>query len=76
MARKTLGLADHTPIPKGLRLPISGNAQKARVRLSKLHARIANIRQEGLHKLTSWLRRRFHRVLVKELKVGGMEKNR
>ncbi len=72
---KTKARPDHTPIPKGLRLLISGNAKKARFRLSKLHARIANIRQDALHKLRSDLTQRFHPIAIEELNVRGMLKN-
>jgi putative transposase len=74
-AKKMLGFADHAPIPKGVRLPVSENAKKARARLSRLHARIANIRQDALHKLTSNLTRRFHTIAIEDLNVRGMLKN-
>jgi len=51
-------------------------SSKGPEKLARLHARIANIRQDGLHKLTSRITRRFHPILVDELKVGGMVKNR
>jgi len=74
-AKKMLGFADHAPIPKGVRLPVSENAKKARARLSRLHARIANIRADALHKLTSDLTRRFHTIAIEDLNVCGMLKN-
>jgi len=54
----------------------SANRNKARRRLGRLHARIANIRQDALHKLTSDLTRRFHTVAIEDLNVRGMLKNR
>ncbi|MHB1286579.1 MAG: RNA-guided endonuclease InsQ/TnpB family protein [Leptospirales bacterium] len=69
------GLSLRQAIPKGVRLPVSENAKKARTRLSRLHARIANIRQDALHKLTSDLTRRFHTIAIEDLNVRGMLKN-
>ena len=53
----------------------SANRAKARMRLARLHARIANIRQDALHKLTSDLTRRFHTIAIEDLNVRGMLKN-
>jgi len=74
-AKVKLGLAANASIPRGVRLPVSENAKKARARLSRLHARIANIRQDALHKLTSNLTRRFHTIAIEDLNVRGMLKN-
>nr|WP_249419394.1 transposase [Hydrogenophilus thiooxidans] len=54
----------------------SSNRRKARAKLAKLHARIANIRQDALHKLTSSLTRRFHTIVIEDLNVRGMMANR
>ncbi len=75
-AKAKLGLAANAPIPKGLRLPVSENAKKARATLSRLHARIANIRKDALHQLTSEITRRFHTACIEDLNVRGMLKNR
>ncbi|WP_414039404.1 RNA-guided endonuclease InsQ/TnpB family protein [Acidithiobacillus sp. M4-SHS-6] len=75
-AKAKAGLSHRQPIPKGMRLPVSENAKKARARLSRLHARIANIRSDSLHKLTSDLARRFHTIGIEDLNVRGMLKNR
>jgi putative transposase len=75
-AKVKLGLGANAPIPKGVRLPVSENAKKARAKLSRLHARIAHIRQDALHKLTSDLTRRFHTIGIENLNVRGMLKNR
>ncbi len=53
----------------------SANRHKAKQKLAKLHARIANIRQDSLHKLTTDLTRRFHTIGIEDLKVSGMVKN-
>lgn len=54
----------------------SANRRKAKMKLAKLHARIANIRTDALHKLTSDLTRRFHTIAIEDLNVRGMVKNR
>ncbi len=54
----------------------SSNRQKAKMKLARLHARIANIRSDALHKLTSDLTRRFHTIGIEDLNVRGMLANR
>jgi putative transposase len=54
----------------------SRNRQKTKARLARLHVRIANIRRETLHKLTTDLTRRFHTIGVEDLHVRGMMSNR
>lgn len=54
----------------------SANRRKARARLARLHARMANIRGDALHKLTSELTRRFHTIAIEDLDVRGMVRNR
>ena len=55
---------------------LSTNREKARRKLARLHARIANIRQEGLHQLTTSLARRFSIIGIEDLNVRGMLRNR
>jgi len=54
----------------------SASRHKAKQKLARLHARIANIRQDSLHQLTTDLTRRFHTVGIEDLNVSGMVKNR
>ena len=54
----------------------SKNREKARRKLARLHARIANVRSDALHRLTTDLTRRFHTIGIENLNVGGMQKNR
>lgn len=70
------GLNKNQPIPKGRRIPLSSNAQKTAKKLAKLHARIANIRSDAMHKLTTDLTRRFSTIAIEDLNVSGMIKNR
>ena len=54
----------------------SANRKKAKAKLAKLHARIAAIRSDALHQLTTSLARRFHTIGIEDLNVRGMVKNR
>ena len=54
----------------------SRNRATAKARLAKLHARIADIRRDSLHQLSSNLTRRFHLIGIEDLNVKGMLGNR
>ncbi len=54
----------------------SNNRDKARLRLAKLHLRIANVRRDAVHKATSWLARTKSAIVVEDLNVQGIRKNR
>jgi putative transposase len=54
----------------------SRNREKAKRKLARLHYRIANIRNDSLHKLTSDVTRRFHTVCIEDLNIRGMMRNR
>lgn len=54
----------------------SANRKKAKGKLAKLHARIAAIRTDALHQLTTNLTRRFHTIGIEGLNVRGMMKSR
>lgn len=54
----------------------SANRRKAVRKLAQLHARIVNLRQDALHKLTTSLVRRFTVIGIEDLHVKGMVKNR
>lgn len=45
-------------------------------RIARLHARVANARRDGLHKLTSDLVRTYGTIVVEDLNVAGMLANR
>lgn len=53
----------------------SSNRKKAKIKLAKLHARIAFIRSNALHQFTTDLTRRFHTIGIENLNVRGMVKN-
>jgi len=54
----------------------SRNRAKAKTKLARHHARIANLRRDGLHQLTSSITRRFHTIGIEDLNVKGMLGNR
>ena len=53
----------------------SRNRAKAKTKLARLHRRIANIRADVLHKLTTHLPR-YRTVVIEDLNVAGMLANR
>jgi putative transposase len=54
----------------------SRNRAKAKLALSRLHAQIANIRADSLHKLTTELVLNYTRIGIEDLNVSGMASNR
>ena len=87
----TLSTGEQWPGPKALRSLLdrlrrlsrslsrkekgSRNRDRAKRRLARLHARIANLRRDSLHKLTTNLTRRFHTIGIEDLNVKGMLAN-
>ena len=53
----------------------SRNAARAKRRLSRLHARIGNIRRDATHKATTMLTTTFSRIGIEYLNVRGMASN-
>ena len=62
-------------IPKGTRLPVSKNRTKAAQGLARLHARVAAVRSDFTHKLTTRLCRENQTVVIEDLHVKGMLAN-
>jgi len=54
----------------------SANRKKAQMKLATLHARIANVRSDAHHQLTTDLTRRFSVIGIEDLNVRGMASNR
>ncbi|MEV4346661.1 IS607 family element RNA-guided endonuclease TnpB [Actinoplanes sp. NPDC049596] len=50
--------------------------KRAAARLGRAHARVANLRRNGIHKLTTRLAREHGTVVVEDLNVTGMLRNR
>ena len=53
----------------------SSNRKKAAKRVAKLHWRIANVRSDTLHKLTTSLTRTKSVIVIEDLNVSGMLRN-
>lgn len=53
----------------------SKNYKKSVLKLSKIHAKIANIRKDCLHKITTYLAKSYETVAIEDLKVSNMVKN-
>ncbi|CAH0204321.1 hypothetical protein SRABI118_01819 [Massilia sp. Bi118] len=87
----TLSTGEKYPGPKALRTLLerlrrlsralsrkikgSRNRAKAKLKLARLHARIASIRRDSLHQLSSSITRRFHTIGIEDLSVKGMLTN-
>jgi putative transposase len=53
----------------------SRNREKAKLRLARLYLRTFNIRQDTLHKLTTYLAKSHSKVVIEDLNVSGLLKN-
>ena len=54
----------------------SNRRAKAKATVARIHARVANQRQDAMHKLTTWLTNKYSDISVEDLHVAGMVKNR
>jgi putative transposase len=50
----------------------SKNRAKANLKVARLHRKVANIRQDALHKLTTWLAKNHSEIVIEDLNVSGM----
>lgn len=69
-----IGLSSKT-IPKGIRLPVSNNMKKCRVKIARCHAGIADARRDTLHKLSTRIVHENQVICVEDLNVSGMMAN-
>ena len=53
----------------------SANWKKAQVKLARLHKRIANIRSDYVHKMTTYLAKNHSNIVIEDLNVSGMLSN-
>ncbi|NES65265.1 MAG: IS200/IS605 family element transposase accessory protein TnpB [Okeania sp. SIO2D1] len=56
--------------------PGSKNRAKGMKKLAKLHKKVADIRSDALHKLTTWLAKNHSTIVIEDLNVSGMLKKR
>ncbi|MDJ0716332.1 MAG: RNA-guided endonuclease TnpB family protein [Prochloraceae cyanobacterium] len=54
----------------------SNNWYKAQLKVARLHRRIANLRKDTLHKLTTNLAKNHGQIVIEDLNVSGMMANR
>lgn len=74
-AKVAAGFGPRAKLPKGTRLPLSNNRRKSAATLARLHARIANVRADFTHKLTTRLCCENQAVVIEDLHVKGMLTN-
>ncbi len=74
-AKIAAGFAPCARLPKGTQLPVSNNRRKSAAKLARLHARIAHLRADFTHKLTTRLCRENQAVVIEDLNVKGMLAN-
>ena len=53
----------------------SNRRNKARLKLATCHARVANIRKDNIHKITTYLCKNHAKVVVEDLNVSGLISN-
>lgn len=53
----------------------SKNYIKNKKKIAKVHQRIANVRMDNTHKLTSYLVKSHNKIVIEDLNVSGMVKN-
>ena len=56
-------------------VPQSKNYQKAQKKVAKIHYKIACIRKDNLHKITTYLSKNHSEIVIEDLNVSGMSKN-
>ncbi len=54
---------------------VSENKHKAKLKLAKHHAKVANLRIDTLHKITTYLCKNHAKVVIEDLAVANMVKN-
>lgn len=54
----------------------SNRRAKARAKVARLHARVANCRSDAMHKATTWLASTYSHISIEDLNAAGMVKNR
>jgi putative transposase len=54
----------------------SANRRKAVVRMARVHRRVANIRRDAIHKMTTTITKSASMIVIEDLNVSGMLKNR
>jgi putative transposase len=74
-AKRAVGIPKGSRTPKGTRLPVSNNRRAASAQLARTHARVARIRSDFTHTLTTRLCRENQALGIEDLHVAGMLAN-
>ena len=53
----------------------SQNWKKAQLKIARLHQKIANLRKDNLHKITTFLAKNHSKIVIEDLNVSGMLAN-
>ena len=53
----------------------SNNYKKAAAKVAKIHQKVANVRKDSIHKLTTYLAKNHSEIVIEDLNVNGMSKN-
>ncbi|ENT3830761.1 RNA-guided endonuclease InsQ/TnpB family protein, partial [Escherichia coli] len=57
------------------KVKFSNNWQKQKRKIQRLHSRIANIRRDYLHKVTTTVSKNHAMIVIEDLKVSNMSKS-
>ncbi|MEK9392993.1 transposase, partial [Escherichia coli] len=57
------------------KVKFSNNWQKQKRKIQRLHPRIANIRRDYLHKVTTTVSKNHAMIVIEDLKVSNMSKS-
>ncbi|NEO51987.1 MAG: IS200/IS605 family element transposase accessory protein TnpB [Okeania sp. SIO3B5] len=57
------------------KVKFSSNWKKAQLKIAQLHSKIANIRKDTLHQLTTYLAKNHSKIVIEDLNVSGMMAN-
>lgn len=74
--RRSLRRLRRTSRAHSRKTPGSANRRKRTDRLARIHARVANIRADALHKAATDLAVRYQTICAEDLNVAGMVRNR
>ena len=74
--RRSLRRLRRTSRAHSRKTPGSANRRKHTDRLARIHARVANVRADALHKATTDLAARYQTISAEDLNVAGMVRNR
>ena len=57
------------------KVKFSNNWKKAQLKIARLQTKVADIRKDTLHKLTTYLAKNHSQIVIEDLNVSGMMAN-